>query len=120
MKTNRHPFLVSFTRNALLQVASAAAGVVPVLPLVFASVHGVYAYAQNAPAAPHDIVATWQGTLHAGRDLRTVIKISKDDKGGYKGVLYSVDQEGATLTPGFRHAAGLGCEVFHQDDRRHL
>ena len=50
-----------------------------------------------APASPHDIAATWQGTLHAGHDLRTVIKISKDDKGAYKGVLYSVDQDGQSL-----------------------
>jgi hypothetical protein len=82
MKTNRHPFLVSFTRRALLRLTSAAASVLPVLPVVFASVHGAGAYAQNAPASPHDIADTWQGTLHAGRDLRTVIKISKDDKGG--------------------------------------
>jgi uncharacterized protein (TIGR03435 family) len=93
MKTNRHPFLISLTRRAILRVAVSAAGLVPVLPLVFASA----AYAQSAPASPHDIAATWQGTLHAGRDLRTVIKISKDEKGIYKGVLYSIDQEGATI-----------------------
>lgn len=97
MKTNRHRFLISFTRRFLLKVSGAAAMVVPVLPLVCTSVHGVGAFAQNTPASPHDIADTWQGTLHAGRDLRTVIKISKDDKGTYKGVLYSVDQEGATL-----------------------
>lgn len=50
--------------------------------------------AQAAPASPHDIADTWQGTLHAGRDLRTVVKITKDDKGGYKGVFYSLDQGG--------------------------
>ncbi len=50
-----------------------------------------------APAAvpnPKDIAATWQGTLHAGRDLRTVVKITKGDKGGYKAVFYSIDQGG--------------------------
>jgi uncharacterized protein (TIGR03435 family) len=39
-----------------------------------------------------DIADTWQGTLHAGRDLRTVVKISKDGKGGYAAVFYSIDQ----------------------------
>ena len=41
-----------------------------------------------------DITGTWQGTLQAGRELRTVIKISKADGGGLKGVLYSIDQGG--------------------------
>lgn len=45
-----------------------------------------------APASPHDIADVWQGTLHAGQDLRTVIKITKDDKGAYKGVFYTLDQ----------------------------
>jgi uncharacterized protein (TIGR03435 family) len=49
------------------------------------------------PASPHDIADTWQGTLHAGRDLRTIVKITKDDKGGYKGVFYSIDQGGQPL-----------------------
>ncbi len=51
--------------------------------------------AQAAPAAAKpDIVGTWQGTLHAGRDLRTVIKITKDAKGEYKGEFFSIDQNG--------------------------
>ena len=58
--------------------------------------------AQAAPASPpataatnpKDIAATWQGTLHAGRDLRLVVKVSKDDKGAYKAVFYSIDQGG--------------------------
>lgn len=60
--------------------------------------------AQNAaPAAtpapnPKDIVDNWQGTLHAGRDLRTVLKITKDDKGVYKGVFYSIDQGAQPVT----------------------
>jgi uncharacterized protein (TIGR03435 family) len=41
-----------------------------------------------------DITGTWQGTLQAGRDLRTVIKISKADGGGLKAVFYSIDQPG--------------------------
>jgi uncharacterized protein (TIGR03435 family) len=42
------------------------------------------------------LAGTWQGTLHAGRDLRTVVKITKDD-GGYKAVFYSIDQGGDGL-----------------------
>jgi uncharacterized protein (TIGR03435 family) len=55
------------------------------------------AAAQAAPASPHDIADTWQGTLHAGQDLRTIVKITKDDKGAYKGVFYSIDQGGQAL-----------------------
>jgi uncharacterized protein (TIGR03435 family) len=43
------------------------------------------------------IADTWQGTLHAGRDLRTVVKITKADNGGYKAVFYSIDQGGDGL-----------------------
>jgi uncharacterized protein (TIGR03435 family) len=41
-----------------------------------------------------DIADTWQGTLHAGKDLRNVVKISKADDGGYKAVFYFIDQTG--------------------------
>jgi len=50
------------------------------------------AAAQTPPASPHDLADTWQGTLHAGQDLRTIVKITKDDKGVYKGTFYSIDQ----------------------------
>lgn len=54
---------------------------------------------QAAPAnASQDIKGTWQGTLHAGRDLRTVLKVTKDDKGAYKADLYSIDQGGTPIT----------------------
>jgi hypothetical protein len=39
-----------------------------------------------------DIADTWQGTLHAGQDLRAVIKIAKANSGGYKAAFYSIDQ----------------------------
>jgi len=51
----------------------------------------------QAPASPHDIADTWQGTLHAGRDLRTVVKITKNDKGAYQAIFYSIDQGGQPL-----------------------
>ncbi len=79
-----------FRQKFLLILICAVAGV---LPLYYASIHARQVSAQNAaPASPRDIADTWQGTLHAGQDLRTVIKITKDDKGGYKGVFYSLDQ----------------------------
>jgi uncharacterized protein (TIGR03435 family) len=48
--------------------------------------------AQTAvPAHAQDITGQWQGTLEAGKSLRTILKISKDD-GRLKAVLYSIDQ----------------------------
>jgi uncharacterized protein (TIGR03435 family) len=47
-----------------------------------------------------DITGTWQGTLQAGRELRTVIKISKAEGGALKAVLYSIDQGGQGLPSG--------------------
>jgi len=52
--------------------------------------------AQNA-AKDKDIVGTWQGTLHAGRDLRVVEKITKDAKGAYKAQFFSIDQGGQPI-----------------------
>ena len=42
-----------------------------------------------------DIADTWQGTLHAGKDLRAVLKITKANSGGYKAAFYSIDQGAA-------------------------
>jgi uncharacterized protein (TIGR03435 family) len=60
---------------------------------------GLVAAAQSQAQSPPDkmtpgIAGTWQGTLHAGRDLRTVVKITKEDDGSYKAVFYSIDQGG--------------------------
>lgn len=51
------------------------------------------AWAQ-APTEKGGIAGTWQGTLHApgGHDLRTVLKIAKDDKGALHAMFYSIDQ----------------------------
>ena len=45
-----------------------------------------------------DIAGNWQGTLQTGKELRTVLKISKADGGGWKGILYSIDQGGQPNT----------------------
>ena len=80
---------VDFGRRFLLSVA----GLVTIALLaVFSWVSGASTWAQSpAENEPHDIVGTWQGTLHAQKDLRTVLKISKDD-GRLKAVMYSLDQ----------------------------
>ena len=54
------------------------------------------AQASPAPAGALGFEGTWQGTLHAGQDLRIVTKITKD-AGGYKAVFYSIDQGGQPL-----------------------
>ena len=65
-----------FTIELLLSVAGwLTVGAVALFVLVDA--------AQSRAQSPTDnktqtIADTWQGTLHAGKDLRTVIKISKD------------------------------------------
>ena len=59
------------------------------------------ALAQAATAdATRKIDDTWQGTLHvpqAGRDLRIVVKVKKDDKGALQVSNYSIDQGGAEM-----------------------
>jgi uncharacterized protein (TIGR03435 family) len=84
-----------FTTKFLLSVAGwLTVGAVALFVLVDA--------AQSRAQSPTDnktqtIADTWQGTLHAGRDLRTVVKITKADDGGYKAVFYSIDQGGDGL-----------------------
>jgi uncharacterized protein (TIGR03435 family) len=50
--------------------------------------------AASTENAAHDIAGTWQGTLHVGKDLRTVLKVVKADDGALKATLYSIDQSG--------------------------
>ena len=65
---------------------------------VMAATHITHVRAQTKTESPaQNIADTWQGTVHAGRDLRTVVKISKTDDGGYKAVFYSIDQGGDSL-----------------------
>jgi uncharacterized protein (TIGR03435 family) len=81
-----------FTRRLLLFVAVLSIGSATAL---FSPVHMTHVRAQaKAENATQSIADTWQGTLHAGQDLRTVVKISKADDGGYKAVFYSIDQGG--------------------------
>ncbi len=84
-----------FTRKLLLSVAGWLTVTAAVL---FILVDAAQSRAQAPTTSPTQSLAdTWQGTLHAGRDLRTVVKISKADDGGYKAVFYSIDQGGDGL-----------------------
>jgi bla regulator protein blaR1 len=85
---------LDFSRKLSLTMAAVAAIAAPVF---FGLVHITPVQAQSTADNPAtNLSDTWQGTLHAGQDLRTVVKISKAD-GGYKAVFYSLDQGGAPL-----------------------
>jgi uncharacterized protein (TIGR03435 family) len=94
---------LNFSRKSLLNLAATIAIAAPV---VFGLMHTDQLRAQApAPAATpgpasnsaQDLTGTWQGTLHAGQDLRLVLKITKTDGGGYNAVAYSIDQGGAPI-----------------------
>ncbi|MEZ2348836.1 TIGR03435 family protein [Terriglobus sp. RCC_193] len=57
----------------------------------------LHAAAGQAVAAKTNIDDTWQGTLHADKDLRTVIKISKAADGKLKTQFFSIDQGGRPI-----------------------
>ncbi|HEY3990119.1 MAG TPA: M56 family metallopeptidase [Acidobacteriaceae bacterium] len=94
--TERVARKLDFSRKLLLSLAATAA---IAAPIILGLVHITQVRAQStAASATQSIADTWQGTLHAGRDLRTVVKITKaDDGGGYKAVFYSIDQGGTPL-----------------------
>ena len=52
---------------------------------------------QAAAAAKTNIDDTWQGTLHAQKELRSVLKITKGPDGALKSIFYSIDQGGQPL-----------------------
>jgi uncharacterized protein (TIGR03435 family) len=73
------------------------------LPVLSGTMHAHRAMAQTptpssaaaasaAPASAPDLTGTWQGTLHPGHDLRTVLKITKAADGSHKSDFYSIDQ----------------------------
>ncbi len=85
----------NYRRKVLLGLACFAAGLIPVL----------FGVAQTSSTTPnHDIVGTWQGTLHvpAGTnhpalDLRIVNRVTKGDDGKLKVSDYSIDQGGGEM-----------------------
>jgi len=74
-------------RKFLLLVA---ASVLPLTGVLHSQAPSAPSQAADAAHAP-DIVGNWQGTLHANKDLRTIVRISKVD-GKLKAVFYSIDQ----------------------------
>ena len=84
---------LAYRKKLLLHAVGAAA--ILLSTFLAQPVMAAQAPAQTPAAAPVQTLAdTWQGTLRAGRDLRTVVKISKADGGGYKALFYSIDQGG--------------------------
>jgi uncharacterized protein (TIGR03435 family) len=84
-----------FTRKLLLNLAGW-------LTVTALALFGLVDAAQSPAQSPTEnktqsIADTWQGTLHAGQDLRTVVKITRADDGGYKAVFYSIDQGGDVM-----------------------
>jgi len=77
------------------------AGLLTVASLAFTGLIGTRESVAQATAQgkPQGIEGTWQGTLHAGKDLRTVVKISKGNDGSYKATFYSIDQAGGDGLP---------------------
>lgn len=59
---------------------------------LIASIVSLMALSGSALRA-QDVTGTWQGTLVAGRELRTVIKVSKTPEGSLGATLYSIDQQ---------------------------
>jgi len=69
--------------------------------VVFAAFSRAILGGQSLAVPPaQDLSGTWQGTLRAGRDLRTVIKIARGDEGTLKGTMYSIDQSGQGIPLG--------------------
>lgn len=86
-------------RNVLLSLACSVAGAVLV------STGALYAAQAPATAPNHDIVGTWQGTLHVAAaashpeiNLRIVNKVTRGSDGKLKVLDYSIDQGGGEMT----------------------
>jgi len=89
---------LNFSRKTLVNLAAIVALSLPVSGLVrIPSIHAQATPPASVPNPAQDVTATWQGTLHAGQDLRIVLKIGKADAGGYKADFYSIDQGGQAL-----------------------
>jgi uncharacterized protein (TIGR03435 family) len=83
---------LDLSRKILLGLAAIVALAVPI---TFGLVHSNPVSAQAISA--QDVAGDWQGTLHVGKDLRIVFRITKAEGGGYKAVSYSIDQGGAVI-----------------------
>lgn len=87
--TKQGALRLDLSRKLLLSAVGIAAISVPV---VFGLLHITEVRAQSAPANPaRNITATWQGTLHADRDLRFVVKITTAGDGALRATFYNLD-----------------------------
>jgi hypothetical protein len=78
---------------------STAGGLIMAAVALFGLVDTAQSRAQSTTEnKTQGIAGTWQGTLHAGRDSRIVVKISEVDHGGYQAVFYNIDRGGDGLT----------------------
>ncbi len=77
--------MATFLRGCALCVAS-------VLPFSVTTLSARPAMAQAPVAAKMNIDDVWQGTLHAQKDLRCILKITKQPDGSLKSAFYSIDQ----------------------------
>lgn len=83
-------------RWLLLGIVCLGAGSITMLPAAQAPA----ASPAIPAAATHKIDDTWQGTLHipqANRDMRMVLKVTKDDKGALKATIYNIDANGQSM-----------------------
>jgi uncharacterized protein (TIGR03435 family) len=79
------------SRNLLPRVAAV---VLVALLITSGLVDSTQVRAQSAAASPAThIAATWQGTLHANRDLRFVVKFTKSGDGPLRAIFYDIDGE---------------------------
>jgi len=86
---------LDLSRKLLLGLAAI---VVVATPVVFGLIRVNHVHAQTMAAeSGTGIAGIWQGTLKADRDLRVVLKISKDD-GKLKAVMYNIDQDARPIT----------------------
>jgi uncharacterized protein (TIGR03435 family) len=80
---------LDLSRKLLLSAVGIAAISVP---MTFGVLHITEVRAQSAPANPaRNIAATWQGILHADRDLRFVVKITTSGDGTLRATFYNID-----------------------------
>lgn len=59
---------------------------------------GQAATANAASATSKELAGAWQGVMHAGRDVRMVVRITGDGKGGYTAVFTNADH-GESIPP---------------------
>lgn len=87
--TKQMTLKLDWSRKLLLSAVAIAA---IAAPIAIGLLHMTDVHAQSAPANPsRNIAATWQGILHANRDLRFVIKITAAADGALKATFYNID-----------------------------